>query len=562
MELPEAALPAPVTLDGVELDAHVIEDFRPLCESIERQLAAAYWERTGVLPFIDNSVPYLINNNGAPSERAAAVLLAACLESKDEESPVTVLEVGAGSALFARYFLDAFRTLCAEQRLPHYERLTYVVTDRARRTVEQWAERDLFAEHPGRVLLATCDACRPETLVGLDDHPLAIPAPMFIVCNYVLDVLPAAVVRTGENGPEQLCVRTHLTTNAAVIAQYAPVKVESLRELASSADPVAREQLLSLLTVLEFETSWRPTEDAAPSHLAEALDVGRGLERILLNHGALDAVDRWLARLAPDGCLLVRDYGPVERGEMTPHASPQRFGASTAVGLNFPLLEHHLGAQGWSVLAPQADAKRSIHVRLVRRAGGPRVASAFMESFGPAAEEFSEQPFAAAIEHARAGRNEDALQCFKTAVDRNPRNWFVVGSAAEFVSLQLRDFRSGAELARAAIELNPYYSAWLWNVLGDSVYCSERFDDAHEAYLQAARIDPDDPRTNLNLAYTFLQRGEVGLALHAIARGLARDGDATYRERLLEKQQQILATLSARTRAEHERLVKRIWAFA
>jgi cytochrome c-type biogenesis protein CcmH/NrfG len=44
----------------------------------------------------------------------------------------------------------------------------------------------------------------------------------------------------------------------------------------------------------------------------------------------------------------------------------------------------------------------------------------------------------------------------------------------------------------------------MWNILGVVLYCLERFDEAHEAYLQAERIDPDDGRTNLNLGYTFL----------------------------------------------------------
>jgi tetratricopeptide (TPR) repeat protein len=562
LQLADVAVAPPTSLNQVRVDAHVIEDFRPLCESLEWDLAAAFWDRTGVLPFVGNSVPYLINNNGRPSAQAATILYAACTERVTAAAPVTVLEVGAGSGLFARYFLDAFRALCADEKTSFYDQLTYIVTDRGRRTVEQWAERDLFSAHPGRVILATCDASAPETLRAIDGTTVSLPPLAMVICNYVLDVLPAAVVRTGAGGAEQLCVRTHLTTTAPLLEQYSSLQIDELRSLAASNDPAQRARLLAVLTILEFEAAWRPISGGGPPHLAEALESGQGLDRLLLNHGALDALDGWTARLALDGCVLVRDYGPVTPEDVAAHAAPQRFGSSTAVGLNFPLLEHHLAKRGWAVLAPEGDAGRPIHVRLVCRGERRQLSPAFLQAFAVSGDELAEQPAIEALEHSRAGRNDEALRCFKMAVERGPRNWFVIGSASEFVGLRLQDFVSGLQLAQAAIELNPYYSAWLWNILGDCLYCLERFDEAHEAYLQAARIDPEDVRTNLNLAYTWLQRGRIDDALQAIALGLARDGDGTHRQRLLDKQQHVLATLTARTVAERERLLKRALAFA
>ena len=88
-------------------------------------------------------------------------------------------------------------------------------------------------------------------------------------------------------------------------------------------------------------------------------------------------------------------------------------------------------------------------------------------------------------------------------------------------------------------------------------FLPQRLDDAHRAFLQAQRIDRDDPRTNLNLAYTLAARGEPGAALGAIARGLASDGRGLFRARLLEKQAQILAAVSERTSAEQGRLARR-----
>ena len=97
--------------------------------------------------------------------------------------------------------------------------------------------------------------------------------------------------------------------------------------------------------------------------------------------------------------------------------------------------------------------------------------------------------------------------------------------------------------------------------MGDCLFYRERLTDAHEAFAQALRIDPDDPRTNLNLAYTLSARGDQPDALAAIAHGLAHDGKGHYRPRLLEKQAQVLALLSERAAAEQNRLVRRAERF-
>jgi tetratricopeptide (TPR) repeat protein len=133
----------------------------------------------------------------------------------------------------------------------------------------------------------------------------------------------------------------------------------------------------------------------------------------------------------------------------------------------------------------------------------------------------------------------------------------VAGEIAEFVGLQLQDYPAGRELAQAAVELNPWYSPWLWNILGDVLFLDGRLDDAHEAYLQASRIHPWAARTNLNLAYTYFAFAEYNAALEAVATALAADVRGTYRHRLLEKQQQILGAISGRWLGEQERLVRR-----
>jgi tetratricopeptide (TPR) repeat protein len=163
--------------------------------------------------------------------------------------------------------------------------------------------------------------------------------------------------------------------------------------------------------------------------------------------------------------------------------------------------------------------------------------------------------------HLSAGRRNDALVAYHRMIEANPNDWQMLGEAAEYIGLQLCDHAAGLDIARAALTRNPWTSAWLWNVLGDCLFYRERLPDAHAAFLQAQRIDPEDPRTNLNLAYTLSARGDQAGALAAIARGLASDGRGLFRPRLLEKQAQILSLVSERVSAEQARLVRRAERF-
>lgn len=145
------------SIANVTVAPDIVEDFRPLAASLEWRISEHYWCTAGVLPFAENEVPFVVNNSGRLSENAATVLFAACEESKPE-ADICVLELGAGTGLFARFFLDAFRAVCAQENRDYYERLTYFVTDRSPATVAHWRERRLFSEHGAHVRIQTCDA--------------------------------------------------------------------------------------------------------------------------------------------------------------------------------------------------------------------------------------------------------------------------------------------------------------------------------------------------------------------------------------------------------------------
>lgn len=535
----------------------VLQDFRPAGLSLEWEIGELYWRRAGVRPFVRNEVPFLINNDGVLSGLAAALLFANGRESGCRDGPINVVEYGAGSGLFARLFLDAIKELCQEQGTDDYDRLTYYATDASPRTVADWVERGLFKDHGAHAVLAVCNAEQIDRLATIDGGIIALPSLRAAFCNYVLDVLPCALVRRGDDAIEELCVRTLLTADAALIAERTPLSPDEILALALSGNPAERELLEPLMALFEYETRFSPVTRRIP-FLDEAVAWGGSAERIILNHGALSLLDRTSAQLDDSGFILINDYGATDAGEQAAHGVCQRFGATSALGICFPLLEHFLKSRQLYVLTAPDDAGRSIHTRLITRRLLPLTEQMFTERFDAAALASYEAPAQQARSAIAAGSYGEALDRYREAIDRQPRNWRLLGEIAEFILFQIKEPSAALELARRAIALNPNLSAWLWNVLGDALWTVERYADAHTAYLEARSIDPDDPRTLLNLSYTLLRLADHSGALEVIARGIACDSSGAYRDRLLVKQQQVIAAIAAAAAREREQALLRL----
>jgi tetratricopeptide (TPR) repeat protein len=547
-KLPEERVPATESIRNASVGWQMIEDYRPLGESLEWELASLDWMQEGVLPFVENSVPYLVNNDGLLSANSAALLFANCVEAAPHEGRIVVVELGTGTGLFARYLLDEFRLLCERGSRDFYQRLSYYVTDRSPRTVSQWEERGIFAEHAGHTIAKVCDACQVPEIVA---EPIQA-----VFCNYLLDSLPAARVRRTEQGWEQMAVRTWIVNDVSLLRNYTTLTFDQIRDVVASADPEARNQLLPLLPLLELEADFKPVGQSGPPGLNELKCVPGGAG-FVYNYRAIECLESLLGVLTPDGFVLVNDY-PAAEGEGSDQAlASQRFGLTAAIGLNFQLLEDHFRRCSATVLKPEGGDDIRIQARVVMRGDVPSTRRTFEERFSGHNREQAQAPFEQARQEAAAGRWREALASYRTAIDRNPRDWQLIGEAAEFVSTQLKDHATGLELAREAVALNPWYSPSLWNVLGECLAFLQRPMEAHECYLQAHRIHPNDAQTNLKLAQSWLALGDPQRSLEAVARGLANDSNALFRHTLLDQQQQAIAALTKRWHAERETAARR-----
>jgi hypothetical protein len=171
------------------------------------EIRQAYLSARGSKSFIQDAsqIPYAINNDTTLSGNAAELVfqsLVAADAAGTLEPDIFVLELGVGVGLFARYFLDAFRHRSAAEGKDYYERLQYVAGDYAGRMLLDACRHGIFANHPGRYLLRPVNALDPEA--GLRDDPLlgSLERPFRAVfLNYLLDCLPATVLKIGGQAP-------------------------------------------------------------------------------------------------------------------------------------------------------------------------------------------------------------------------------------------------------------------------------------------------------------------------------------------------------------------------
>ena len=114
-------------------------------------------------------------------------------------------------------------------------------------------------------------------------------------------------------------------------------------------------------------------------------------------------------------------------------------------------------------------------------------------------------PASLALEHAAAGRANEAAQIIEEAVAANPRDAELRRVAARLQSAVGGDSVAIAHLEEAVI-LEPN-DAEVWADLAELERKRENFADAYVAYRRASELDPEDVRAVSGLALTAAQLG-------------------------------------------------------
>ncbi len=561
-----SGFPSPLEiLASAQPGRFVIQEFTPLSDSIEWEMGQRYLHERGNKAFIidPEPVPFIVNNDGNLSLNAANLFFTSLISADQEgilEKNIFVLELGIGVGLFARFFLDTFRDLCDKKGKDYYHRLCYVAADRSAQMLLDACRHGIFTNHPGRYLLRVVDALCPER--DLPKDPVfgeLAPSPFrAIFLNYLLDCLPAAVLKIKGEKVQQLHVRTCLARGAN-LTEYTDLTTDELAAYANSPHPKDQGKLLKVFGLLASEYDYRPVDQAKVPYSASALKFAQGIghDSVLHNYGAIQSLERLINLVGENGFILINDYGPTDPAA-TEDFQHQRFSHATFIGVNFPLLENYFSQTNRATWAKPQEENPNIHSRLLGIKLKPETVNEFQERFSKANLDWLQKPVQDARQCIQSGRLETALEGYLQALQRQPYNWVLMNEAALFLTFQLRNPTAGLEMAKAALSYNPTCSPDLWNTLGDCFFALGRIEEAQKAFRKALRINENDVRARFNLVFVYIQTKNYPLALQMVAEGLALDKPGTYRERFLQKQSEVLAHLSQRHRQEFQRMADRI----
>ena len=557
-------------LVNVHASRPVIQDFCPLADSLEWEIGQSYLQERGNKAFTSDPepVPFTINNDGNLSNRAAEVFfasLAAAEQAGTLEPTIFVLELGIGVGLFARFFLDSFRRLCAQHDKDYYDRLCYVAGDYSEKMLNDAGRHGVFDHHPGRYVFRVVDALCPEKSLCHDPLFGELAGQPFraIFLNYLLDCLPAAVLKIDGDEVKQLCVRSCLARGADLTELgdlTGDLTAEELARMANNPGRKKSAELRRAYGLLASEYEYRPVDPAGVPYGTRALQFARWINQdsVVHSYGAIQALERLLELLRDTGFILMNDYGHA-RAEGAADFQHQRFSQSTFVGINFPLLKSHFTnpvPNQW--IEPVEDENASIHPRLLGRRLAPETVTCFQDQFGKAALEKVQEPVELARALVKAGRFEAALTAYQQALELQPFNWTLMHEVAQFLTFSLGGPAAGLEMAKAALACNPTCSADLWNMLGDSLFELGCVEESRQAYLRALQINPADARAHFNLTFVHVRTREYAEALHRVAEALTLDKAGAYRDRLMQMQSQVLAQLTRRWQQERLWMADRV----
>jgi hypothetical protein len=133
-----------------------------------------------------------------------------------------------------------------------------------------------------------------------------------VFLNYLLDCLPAAVLRFEGDKVQQLHVRTCVARNVK-LGDYTDLNAEQLRKRTKSGDAQAKQDLLEVYGLFASEYDYRPLDiTKLPYGDFGGEYARRTSNRLLHSHGVFLCLERLLDLVADDGFILVNDYGPTQ----------------------------------------------------------------------------------------------------------------------------------------------------------------------------------------------------------------------------------------------------------
>ncbi|MEX0317577.1 MAG: SAM-dependent methyltransferase [Ruegeria sp.] len=527
----KSACPDKILARGAERGV-AVEPFGPIWDSARLKFGRAAWSQSGLEPFLTYDVPYTGTSSGRLSEDAVDIFLS----TASSAGPLRILELGAGSGVFAKLFLD--RLLDLDPAV--YARTTYVVSD--------GSETVLSAMSQHRILNAHLDRIETRVLDVVTD-PLGEAEFDAILGTYILDSLPFDLLAVNDQQTWRKEVRSVVEGDDVHHADQLRADLiagssEKLREWAWIAPR------------LGLQTRHVPIDRAQ-------LDFGDSLPRDTRNQtipfvhcqGALACLDACRRALRQNGVAVFSDYGHLTFLPKYEFLEFQVFGSSIAVGVNFEQMS--AAAEGWpdAVLYRPSEEEGNLHTRVLQRAHEPdSVLQGLVDGlYGAATYHTQNDPLTRARAMLESRYFESARAHYREALSVQPRNWAIMEEVASAFMMMTEDYGAAVEMADMGLALNPV-APGLWRVKGEALLALARANDARGALEQLADLAPTLPSTWRVIAELELVESRYAEALDAVATGFKSDKACEEQEELLSIQGRVLAALASQ---EHKVLTAR-----
>jgi hypothetical protein len=276
---------------------------------------------------------------------------------------IFVLEMGVGSGMQSKRWMDEFRKQSQNSRSIYYDRLRYIMSDFSQHILDH--ARPRVQDHLEKVSLIPMNALDPESALGFLRYKV-----LYVhLCN-VYDNLPCTEIARFDGRFFEVETRAFIEQHevAAISEQYGldpaniSQEIERLLKIGPDYFP-SEEQGVRLWSALwraiRLEERYVPIPDVASYHITDrttgedVLDLLRefaGDIRFHLSNGAVTSFLHTIPLLHPKGIFEVQDIFTTDLGQYaTSFRGPGKFDGSLANWVNGPLLRHVAGRHGFDV---------------------------------------------------------------------------------------------------------------------------------------------------------------------------------------------------------------------
>lgn len=502
-----------------------IEDFTAYHASAWWRLHDAWFEARGLAAWHRGELPYRATTNmGLALQHArflvghVEALLAAGRAAPGD--PVVLLEVGAGSGVFAANLLRALAEGCGPEGRLLVGRVQLVVTDVCAKTIQEaCASQPLVGwVQSGHVRPGVLDIRYPAKLTTPDGAPLDVRVDL-VIANGVASISRTAYLRYHKRRWQELQV--------ALDAELP----EGLQGEAALEAWLAEPTTPNRLRDVQMRVEWKAARLEGLSDSYFHADVVRwlfdGNDKACFPYcyGFFDFIEGARRYLKMGALFILNDQGPTDPAavERTEPALPKVYGNSGSHPVHVRAFDGFAKAIGGACLRSPAEVRSNHTVVLsldprFREGTEAAFKASFVDvSWGEDVNDFASAARLSASQ--RAWRRAAHLYRRCVAIAPFDPEWQFRYGEALLEAGMTREARSVFETASAMKGIEP------WDVpfqLGRLAVVEQRWAEAVALYTRSLALD-ESPVTHTNLAYASTRVGDLEGAKAHYAKALALD---------------------------------------